>query len=911
MMPIGQHRFDIALQGSGDGEPVRHSLDVNVSGNYIFAVGIADLTLFQNGASGRGRELALGGRDEDILADGRLAFYGKAKLGGKYLVTAHADTQERPLGDLFDGFIKADPQDIFRRLDPDFYYPTYGDDSTTQRDVDTMGRFYLRVDWDKSQALWGNYYTGITGTEYAQYVRSLYGAAIDWRSRSANLWGDPTSELRAFGSQAETAPGHSEFIGTGGSLYYLRHTDILPGSDQVVLEVRDRTTGRVEQRIVMVRGADYEIDELQGRIILTRPLAQVTRENIPTITRDRPLDGFEQRLLVDYEWVPKNFSSDSITAGVRGKHWFGDHVGVGVTYVDENRSGEDYSLMGADVTLQAGRGTYLKVEHSRTEATSAPVFFSDNGGLSFVRLNDSGPRDGDATAVEARANFQELGWTPLEWTAAAWWRNVDAGYSISRFDIGEEVTEFGAEALGQVTSDLSVHVRYSKAERGSDSLIQAQANGEWRFGEANKLAAEVRRVEEDHGAFEAAGLLGALRYTHRFGAALDLYGTAQLTLDDDGGRYADNDAFTLGTRYNFGDLSTVGAEATTGDRGEAVQLNGEYRLSPTHSVYGTWTYSTDEAEEYDPLFNPSGRNGWTVGQRVRLSNQVQMFNESQYLKERDQSGLARTFGLDFYPAAGWTLGLMVSDGWLINSAGGEVKRRAISVSGGRTSADMDWHSKVEWRRDTGAERVTQWVTTNRLSYRIDESWRLAGRFNFSDTDDKIMPGNGARFAEANVGFAFRPWNSTRWGLFGRFTYLYDRASSGQLVESDYDQKTQLVSLEGVYRLDRHWELAGKFARREGEARLGRGTGQWFDSGATFGAGQLRFELHDRWHALAEYRVLDVKDGGTRHGALIGVDRDLTRNLRIGVGYNFTKFSDDLTDFDYDHKGWFINFVGSY
>ena len=70
--------------------------------------------------------------------------------------------------------------------------------------------------------------------------------------------------MRAFASEAQTAPGHSQFIGTGGSLYYLRHTDILPGSDIVVLEVRDLTTGRAENRITLQRGTDYDIDELQG-----------------------------------------------------------------------------------------------------------------------------------------------------------------------------------------------------------------------------------------------------------------------------------------------------------------------------------------------------------------------------------------------------------------------------------------------------------------------------------------------------------------------------------------------------------------------------------------------------------------------------------------------------------------------
>jgi len=93
--------------------------------------------------------------------------------------------------------------------------------------------------------------------------------------------------------------------------------------------------------------------------------------------------------------------------------------------------------------------------------------------------------------------------------------------------------------------------------------------------------------------------------------------------------------------------------------------------------------------------------------------------------------------------------------------------------------------------------------------------------------------------------------------------------------------------------------------------MGRGAGEWFDSATIFLAGQVRYEVLSKWHALAEYRALDVTDGGIRHGFLVGIDRDVAKNLRIGVGYNFTQFSDDLTDFDYDQKGFFINIVGRY
>ena len=76
--------------------------------------------------------------------------------------------------------------------------------------------------------------------------------------------------------------------------------------------------------------------------------------------------------------------------------------------------------------------------------------------------------------------------------------------------------------------------------------------------------------------------------------------------------------------------------------------------------------------------------------------------------------------------------------------------------------------------------------------------------------------------------------------------------------------------------------------------------------------QVRYGLiHTDWNALAEYRWLGVDKGGVRKGVLLGVDRNITKGLRVGVGYNFTDFSDNLTDFSYRHHGWFLNVVGSY
>ena len=58
------------------------------------------------------------------------------------------------------------------------------------------------------------------------------------------------------------------------------------------------------------------------------------------------------------------------------------------------------------------------------------------------------------------------------------------------------------------------------------------------------------------------------------------------------------------------------------------------------------------------------------------------------------------------------------------------------------------------------------------------------------------------------------------------------------------------------------------------------------------------------------KASDTNDG-RRQGFLLGVDRHLTDSMKIGVGYNFTDFSDDLRILDYDRRGWFLNFVGKY
>ena len=80
------------------------------------------------------------------------------------------------------------------------------------------------------------------------------------------------TEVEAYAAQPGTLPQRDIFRGTGGSVYFLKHRDITVGSDRITVEVVDPVTGQVVERRTLTRGTDYEIDTLQGVVMLRRPV---------------------------------------------------------------------------------------------------------------------------------------------------------------------------------------------------------------------------------------------------------------------------------------------------------------------------------------------------------------------------------------------------------------------------------------------------------------------------------------------------------------------------------------------------------------------------------------------------------------------------------------------------------------
>ena len=213
ILPAGEHDLSVSYIDA-DGRRVDMKRHIDIPENEFFFVGIGDLTVGRQGGGGRALVEA-GGEDFDqTFVHGRAAFYLKGKVQGKYLITASLDTTEDDISNIFSNLNDRDPQSLLRRLDPDRFYPVYGDDSTFVEDAPTQGRFYVRVERGDDHVVWGNFLTNITSTEFAQIDRGLYGAKLEYNTDATTSTGERRGRVTLFAADPGTVPGRDEFRGT-------------------------------------------------------------------------------------------------------------------------------------------------------------------------------------------------------------------------------------------------------------------------------------------------------------------------------------------------------------------------------------------------------------------------------------------------------------------------------------------------------------------------------------------------------------------------------------------------------------------------------------------------------------------------------------------------------------------------
>ena len=926
ILPANQHTVEVSvLDDSGSGEVFLRDLELKESD--WFHVAIADLTISKDNTNGPAA-LVTGDTahyDNDLNVDGRLAFYTKGSFENDWALTASADSREGPVNELFSGFLNKSPDSLFRRMDQDYYYPTYGDDSTVEEDAPTAGKLYAKLEKNQNYGLWGSFDVSYTDNNLAHVDRSLYGANINFESDNVTSFGEKQFKVNGFAAEPGTVAGRDEFRGTSGSLYFIHRQNIRQGSERIRVETRDAVSGLILGVTNLNYGLDYDIDYLQGRIMLNEPLSAFGSN---TSNVDPGASGTQQLFLViRYEYAPGFEELNNIATGSRAHYWLGDLVKLGITTNQQESTGNESNLHGVDLTIRKNSGTWLRLEQSNSQGSNSSSQLSNDGGYTFDEA--ALPSDIDVKAkgqsIDASVRFEDV-IDGMKGKLTFYNQQLDGGYATPGLLAQTDTTQTGASLTVPVADAITVRV-IADAKTQNQGLdtealeldVDYQMNSRWAIGTGlrnNKRTdnSPVVPLTQQQGSRSDLALKLSYDTKERWYA----YGFAQETLNTSGNR-EDNDRLGIGGGHRINDRLKLNGEFSSGDIGTRALLGTNYQMSDNTNLYTSYAL---ENERIDNGVKAQIGN-LASGLKTRYSDSADIYVEERYTHGDAPSGLTHSFGFDLAATDHLNFGSNIDVGTLEdNITAAEISRTAFSTNVGYKFDDLMYAGALEYRIDdteqpdtSHSERVT-WLLKNSLKYQLNPDWRLIGKLNYSTSESSMGDFYDGDFTEAVLGYAYRPVAHDALNTLIKYTYLYNLPSVDQTTISntaaEYIQKSHIISFDTVYDLTQRWSLGGKYAYRLGQVSHSRDDPEFFSSNASLYVLRADWHFIHRWDALIEARLLDLPDAADRRsGMLFGIYRHVGEHLKLGAGYNFTDFSDDLTDLDFDSQGLFINVIGKF
>ena len=920
----GEHQIVVAI-GDPAGLASVYTRTAFIPDHDFFYVALADLTAGKGTASGSMALLNPDNTDkysDKVFVNGRVAFYLKGKVQGDTLLTISADTRDQPVQHIFSNFDSKDPAYLLRNLDPNRYYPVYGDDSTLVEDAPTRGKFYVRLDRGDSNIMWGNFKTTVTGTEFLRYERGLYGARAQTKTADTTQYGERRGQAEVFAAEPGTLGARDVFRGTGGTMYYMSRQNITQGSERITIESRDSNTGLVLKTQALAATQDYDINYLQGRVILKNPLSSFGPSDM--IVQAGGLSGVDQYVVVNYEYAPSLQANTDKAFGGRTSYWVNDHIQVGVTGYTQTAAAEKLAIGGIDATFRATAASYVKIEGARSTGPGSGENISIDGGYTFSNRASSGA-PAWARKIEAAADLAEL-IHGAEGRLSAYWKQKDQGYAgPGELTLNRGGMEVGVKAAVKIDERWSEKTKVDGKKDEFRTYTVAEQNVTYKFNDYWKGTLGAR-VDNNNVAFGTASPV-----LNQTGSRTDLavridfdshkdwgtYGYLQGTAERTGQREANN-RVGFGGNLRLNENTKATAEISEGNGGFGAKVGTEYKVDDKRNTYLNYALDPDRTD----IISRGGTGTLTSGARERFSDSFSVFGEERLKYGGGFSGLTHAYGLEFLPAEHWKAGIVVETGRLSDPYQGDVQRTAVSPSIGYTHGGLTTASRFEYRHDdittiAAGETVRDtYLMNNSLANKLNTDWRYLGKLNGSYSIGNSGTFYQGNYLEAVSGLAYRPAGNDRLNALFKYTYFYNVPTAGQNIalpgSADYSQQSHVLSVDAAYDLNNYVTVGAKYALRTGSIKDNTTGGPWLDSTVELLIGRIDYHIVKEWDVSAELRTLialNARDQQT--GVLVGVYRHLGDNFKFGVGYNFTHFSDDLTNLSGKNQGVFVNAIGKF
>ena len=657
----------------------------------------------------KGNMNAFAGDADDVVTDGRVAFFAKGMIKGNWLMTLAVDTDKRR-GNRDTGFDG--------EIDPNAYYSLYGD--RTYQEFEGISRYPLFVKLEKRQAyaMFGDFDTDITEGRLTSYNRKLTGLKAEYLGDKVQVLGFAAETNQGFVKDEIQAEGLS-------GPYNLSNNRVLAQSEEIIVETRDRVRPDIilETR-TLVRYLDYTLDYFTGEIIFRLPVDATDASFNPNV------------IVVDYE--TSQDAERNVTAGGRVQaQILNDKVQVGTTFTHENGSalaaGVKSNQIGVDVIAQLSSSTELRAEYAITDES------------------------GDGAGV-ADAKLLELVHTSESVLAEAYFREQDGGFGLGqRSSNTTDVRRYGARGTVKLqekndaeTGRRSTRLLEAEAYREENlSTGDARTSGEilaTQDGTKLDVSAGLRITEDDLvNGDDLTSLLAVARASYNISKhGLTLQASAETPISGQDEVSAQPQRLMLGVDKRVGNIATINL------RHEILNGGGQQSANTTLGLSATpWSGATATVAG-DNLSNESGRRlGATVGldQSVRLSDKI-----SGQVGVRARRMLREE--ADF---------LEVAPDAVISPFETNEDFQSIYIGAGYRNEKMSASARVEVRDN---EFDQTWVLSSSAARDLSDTLSLAatGRARISNATGAL--GTDKHY-EARVGASWRPRNEDT-VLFNRF-----------------------------------------------------------------------------------------------------------------------------------------------
>ncbi|MFM7231637.1 MAG: hypothetical protein ACKO3S_06605 [bacterium] len=878
----------------GRASVVKRDLEVRSPG--MFLVALADGVVGQSSGASFLRK-----SDSKTYTEGRVAWNLRGWVAGRYLLTSAFDSQRRDWGSMFKDLDDNGRDRLLTQLDPDKLYPVFGDSGGVRNSELNGGRLYVGLEGDAVKASLGNFPIALDQVELAGFRRTLYGAQLRVGETSGNKGIPSGTSLALFGAQASHIKVRDVLDATGGTLYYLSHTEVLQGSTMVTLVVRDRITGLPIARVPQRPGVDVIIKEYEGRLQFTRPVSSVWNDG--GLVGDGDLQGHPVSIEVDYE--TRGNGAEKSAVGGRVTQALGRNLQVGTTIVDDQSGGGEYRLRGTDFTARVAKGTRVTGEIATSSGRTGRAFQSTDGGIDYAEMDSVGAHSGLAWKTAAEVDLGELMGKPGVANVSGYVRRVESGFLSDGEREGMAADRSGFRAQVNAGRYGRFSTRYDHESRpastGFNSLRGSDLFGlQWRKDEAKRgFAAEFEqrdlRFAQDR---LQSNSTGAARVWWKPMDRVKTTVEHQQTL-------AGDSRTTSALAVEWQALSNLSLEA----RGSSGALGNTLRGSATVTVGDKQIYLREERTDA-----ASGVRGGTLfGVQAPLGPESRVYSEYQW--QRDPMGDHGVSVTGLEQAWRTSSGVSIAVAGEHGTRGGRMGQHG-SVSGmlsykGRLP--ISGSTRAEARRMQGTVYTRQMLSSTRLELALPSGFTVMSdlRMSLSRRSETVFT-TPNRYTESSIGLAWRAPRSDAFQAIARWTRLADERAAGAGDTLGLNSVLGVAAVEATTRLAPGVEWAVKGATRLSEdGRPGQPSAVAHSS---IVASRVDYRIRQQPFRLGvEYRVLSQREASDqRSGWLNELSYDANQNMRFGVGYNFSRFSGDpLVREQASARGWFLRAQSRY